>query len=203
VWVAGSVIVLVGLIALVLMLRKFSSQSYLYLMFYAIPANAAISVFPHEPVLIYFGGLGSVWKAAAAATVGTLGAGILDHTLFVPVLNLSSIQGYKEKRWYRKAVRYFMRYPFLTLLVTAFTPIPFFPFKFLTFSIQYPLWKYLSALLLARFPRYVLLASVGKVLHIPNWLLFGFFVAVTLIYAAKGIPSLVRHLRARDVPERG
>lgn len=195
VWILGSIMVLLALVTLVLILQEFSSSSYLYLMFYAIPANSAVSVFPHEPVVIYFGSNGNIWYTAAAASVGTLIAGFLDHSVFVPVMNLQSISGYKDKGWYRKIARLFMRLPFLVIVVTGFTPIPFFPFKFLAFSVHYPLWKYLAALLTGRFPRYVMLAWVGSLFEIPTWMLFAFFGFVALVYAYKAISKAVAHVR--------
>ena len=196
VWVAGAVMVVTALVTLVLILQEFSSSSYLYLVFYAIPANSAVSVFPHEPVVIYFGSAGNIWYTALAASTGTLIAGFLDHSVFVPVMNLQSISGYKDKNWYRKIARLFMRWPFLVIVLTGFTPIPFFPVKFLTFSVHYPLWKYLGALLTGRFPRYVLLAWFGSLFDIPTWALFAFFGVVILVYAVKAVPKAIEDIRA-------
>jgi len=195
VWVMGAIMVVMALVTLVLILQDFSSTSYLYLVFYAIPANSAVSVFPHEPVVIYFGSMGNVWYTATAATIGTLVAGFLDHSVFVPVMNLQSLSSYKDKAWYRKAAGLYMRYPFLVLVVTGFTPIPFFPFKFLSFSVHYPLWRYLAALLTGRFPRYVLLAWFGSLFEIPTWAMFAFFGTVILIYALKAFPKGWAHIR--------
>lgn len=197
VWAFGALMVAIAVVTLVLMLRGFRSESYLYLLFYAIPSNAAVSVFPHEPVVLWFGREGSAWLTAAAAGAGTLVAGFMDHTVFVPVLRLRSLQGYRKAGWYRKAVEYFMRWPFATLAVAGFLPIPFFPFKFLSFSVGYPLLRYLGALLVARFPRYLLLAWAGSALEVPNGILIGFFALVFLAYAVKLGPSAARRLRAR------
>ena len=196
VWVMGGIMVVTALVTLVLILQEFSSNSYLYLVFYAIPANSAVSVFPHEPVVIYFGSNGNIWYTAIAASLGTFIAGFLDHSVFVPVMNLQSLTSYKDKAWYQKTATLFMRFPYLVLVVTGFTPIPFFPFKFLAFSVHYPLWKYLAALLTGRFPRYVMLAWVGSLFEIPTWALFGFFGVIILIYAIKAIPKAVAHIKA-------
>jgi len=197
VWIAGAIMLLVGLVTTYLILQDFSSESYIYLAFYAIPANAAISVFPHEPVLIYFGQFANLWLAALAATVGTIAAGYLDHTVFVPVLNHKTLVSYKDRVLYRRAIDYFLRYPFATLIVAGFTPIPFFPFKFLSFSIHYPLRKYLAALVIARYPRYFLLPLLGKVVHIPNWILFGAFLLVINLYLVKAVPAVLGRIRER------
>ncbi len=204
VWVFGALMVITALVTLFLILQEFTSRSYLYLAFYSIPANTGISVFPHEPVLLYFGSQGSILLTAAWAALGTVVAGYLDHSVFVPVMNLKSLKGYKEKGWYRKLAGLFMRFPFVTLLVTAFTPIPFFPFKFLSFSVHYPLWRYLAALVTARFPRYVIYAWVGSLFYIPKWLVFAFCGVIGVVYAVKGIQEAVRHARgARSRPSRG
>lgn len=200
VWVMGGIMLALALVALVLMLQDFSTSSYLYLAFYAIPANSAISVFPHEPVVIWYGSQGSILWTAVAASVGTLVAGFLDHSVFVPVMNLKGLTGYKEKAWYQKAAGLFMKYPFAVIVVTGFTPIPFFPFKFLSFSLHYPLWKYLSALLIGRFPRYLLLAWVGYMIHIPGWLLIAIFGGAILAYAVKAGPEILRYLKTSRAP---
>ncbi|MEJ2338582.1 MAG: hypothetical protein P8Y15_06775 [Gemmatimonadales bacterium] len=188
VWILGSVMVLIGLVTTYLILQDFRSESYIYLAFYSIPANAAISFFPHEPVLIYFGKF-------AAATVGTVVAGVMDHTVFVPVLNHRTVIAYKNKKLYKRSIDYFLKYPFATLVVAGFTPIPFFPFKFLSFSIHYPLKKYLAAQVVARYPRYFLLAWLGAATDIPNWLLFAAFLLVINLYMIKALPALARRLR--------
>ena len=103
VWFFGALMIVIGIVTLVLMLRDFESDSYLYLAFYAIPSNTAISVFPHEPVLIYFGKVANLWWAAGAATAGTLVAGVMDHLVFVPILKLQSIQAYREKKFYQSS----------------------------------------------------------------------------------------------------
>jgi uncharacterized membrane protein YdjX (TVP38/TMEM64 family) len=82
------------------------------------------------------------------------------------------------------------------LVVTGFAPLPFFPFKFLGFSVHYPLWRYLAALATGRFPRYVLLAWFGQVIQIPSWVLLAFFVAFIAVAAGKIMPTFVRYVQA-------
>lgn len=203
VWILGGVMVLVGVVTTALMLGDFRSESYLYLAFYAIPANTAVSVFPHEPVLVYYGKFAHLGITAGAATVGTLVAAYLDHGVFVPVLNLDGLQAYKEKALYRRLVRYFQKWPFATLLVAGFTPIPFWPVKFLSFSVHYPLEKYLSAVAISRFPRYLLLAWVGSALEVPNWILFGVFGVVIALYVVNAAPGVLERWRERETAAMG
>jgi membrane protein YqaA with SNARE-associated domain len=207
VWIMGGLMLALGIATSVLMLGDFRSRSYLYLFFYSIPSNAAISVFPHEPVLLYFGKFANLWIAAAAATAGTLVAGWMDHSVFVPVLQLRALQAYRDNRLYRRAIELYRRWPFLMLVVAGFTPLPFFPFKFLSFSTAYPMPKYLAALAVSRFPRYLLLLWVGDVLEIPTWALAVLFLAGLSVYAWRAGPALWRRLlqaqeRRRDALRR-
>lgn len=195
VWIAGAAMLLLGIVTTILLLQDFRSRSYLYLAFYSIPSNAAVSVFPHEPVLLYFGKFADVWIGAAAATVGTLVAGVMDHTVFVPLLQLRSIRGYRDNRLYRKAIDLYRRWPFLMLVVAGLTPLPFFPFKFLSFSDAYPMGRYLAAIAVSRFPRYLVLLWAGAVFDIPTWALAVLFLAVLAVYAWRGAPEVLRRAR--------
>ncbi len=197
VYVLGGALILIGLLTLALMSNPALKGSYVYLFFFFIPANAAISVFPHEPVLLYYGTFANIWISATAAIGGTILAAYLDHRVFVPVLNHQRLTGYKEKTFYRKAIKYFMRFPFATLVVIAFLPIPFFPFKFLYFSNHYPLSRYVAAVALARFPRYLLLLWAGSAFGIPKQILIGAVLVIFSVYAYKGAPVVWRRLRAR------
>ncbi|MBI4519945.1 MAG: hypothetical protein HY701_03860 [Gemmatimonadetes bacterium] len=193
----------IGAVTLFLMVADVQGHGYLYLFFYSIPANTAISVFPHEPVLIYYGRFADLTAVAVVATAGTLVAGYLDHRLFVPVLNLESLTAYKQHRFYRKAIDYLMKYPFATLVVTGFTPVPFFPFKFLSFSMGYPLAHYLGALVVGRLPRYWVLAWVGAEFAIPNYILVGSVLVIFGLYLVRGVPALWRRLRAHSIETPG
>jgi membrane protein YqaA with SNARE-associated domain len=202
VWLLSALMVVIGIAAFIFISTRGHSNGYLYLFFYSIPANTAISLFPHEPILIYYGSFANIWNAAVAATGGTLVAGWLDYHVFVPVLNYKKITAYKDSRFYKKATGIFMRYPFATIIVTGFTPIPFFPFKFLCFSIHYPLYRYLSALTIGRFPRYAGLAWVGMTFEIPNWILIGLVIMVFSAYGIRGGPTVLRSLREANHPTR-
>lgn len=197
VWILGGLMLVIGIVSSVLLFRDFRSDSYLYLAFYTIPSNTALSVFPHEPVLLYFGKFGVLWIVALVATVGNLVAALLDHSVFVPVLNHRSLRGYKEKPLYHRAMALFRRAPFATVVLASLAPVPFWPVKFLAFSGGYPLPRYLAGIAVGRFPRYYLLAWLGAVIAIPTWVLVTAIVVVISIYAANAVPKLVARGRAR------
>ncbi|KPK96295.1 hypothetical protein AMJ80_00870 [bacterium SM23_31] len=169
--------VLLGVVNIFYIILKPDFDPFLTLFFYSIPANTAISVFPHEPIVVYYGKYHNLLLIALISGASTLIAGFLDHTVFTPLLNYPKFSGYKRNTIYQKAIFYFDKFPFWTIVIAAFSPIPFWPVKMLSFSYNYPLRKYLSAVLVGRFPRYYLLAAFGSVTLIPNWIIWLIFVA--------------------------
>lgn len=177
---AAFAVLLVAIGATAVGLRVFHADLHpqLVLFLYSIPANSAVSVFSHEIALYDYGGHQPLLLTTLTATLGTIAAGYLDWNVFVPLLQWEKVSRIRGNRLYRWAIDRFERAPFATLVVAGFTPIPFFPFKFLAFSMRYPLPRYLAALAVARAPRYFLLAWMGKAYRVPEWILLVLFLAL-------------------------
>ena len=150
------------------------------LLAYAFVSNVALAVVPHEPVIIWYGPRLGVWVTAVVATVGTVAAAWVDHRLFVPLIGRLAARRHRPPG---SVARLFSRSPFAILALSGLTPLPFFPFKALAFSIGYPLRSYLGAVAVGRLPRYLLLAWLGLTVHVPVWLLI-------LLFAVLMIPSV-------------
>ncbi len=179
-YVFGAAMILIGAVGVFMMVAKPEVNPLWIVFFYSIPSNCAISLFPHEPVLVWYGKFVNPWHLSIAATIGTMVAAFLDYRFFVPLLNLSYSTKYKSHRYYKKAHYWFYKIPFLSLIIAGFSPIPFAPFKFMVFSSKYSFWKYLLAVTVGRLPRYFLLAFAGFKLQIPGWIIFGSFAAMLL-----------------------
>ena len=82
--------------------------------------------------------------------IGTVLTEALNYTFFKYVADLKVLKKMLESRSVQKAVRLFNRAPFLALWVAGFTPIPFYPFRFLVVLARYPVVKYLLAVILSR-----------------------------------------------------
>lgn len=180
----GVVLVGVGVVAVCLRVFRSGLHPQIVLFLYSIPSNSAVSVFSHEVALLDYGSHQPLLVTVLSATLGTLVAGWLDWNVFVPLLDAERIRAFRGNRLYRHAVDRFARAPFLVLVVAGLTPVPFFPFKFLAFSTGYPLARYLAALTLARAPRYLAFAWLGRELPIPTWLLIGLFLAMLGVAAS-------------------
>ena len=177
-----------------LLIIWFSSDSirnskYLWgFLFYSFPSNFLIAVVPHEPVILYFGEFYSPLIVAFVAVAGTLPTEAINYTVFRYVADLRAFKRIRQS----KVVELFKRKPFIALLIAGFTPLPFYPFRFLVVLAHYPIWKYLLAVFLSRTPRYFIIAYVGFAFKIPSYLLIAIFVVLLVTVNAPVVVMLIR-----------
>ena len=163
------------------------SKNLWVLFFYSIPAGFLVGIVPHEPVLLYFAKFYPPWIIAIVAIGGTLLTETLNYTVLGYFVDFSFANKIRESKTSVKLVELFKKAPFIALWIGAFTPLPFYPLRFLVVLAKYPLKKYLFALSLSRTPRFYLLAYLGYVVKIPDNILFLIFLS---LFAAAGAPYL-------------
>jgi membrane protein YqaA with SNARE-associated domain len=149
---------------------------------YAFLSNVALAVLPHEPAVVWYGTRLGVWPTTLIAAAGTVLAALVDHRLFVPLIERITARRQAAPAFGERAFR---RWPFLILALSGLTPLPFFPFKVLAFTTGYPLGRYAVAVAARCLPRYALLAWLGTAVPLPTWLLVALFALLM-------IPSLRR-----------
>ncbi|HEY7160129.1 MAG TPA: hypothetical protein VH815_02675, partial [Acidobacteriota bacterium] len=88
---------------------------------------------------------------------------------------------------------FFDKYAFLTVAVAALLPIPVDIVRLLAISRAYNYWKYLLAAFVGRFPRYLILAYLGKELSV-KWILI-IFVVSSLPAIAKFLSDIIKKRR--------
>lgn len=174
---------------LLLLIIWFSSDSYRFsqnlwvLFFYSFPAEFLIAVVPHEPMLLYFGKFYSPLTIALVAVSSTLLTEALNYSTFKYVSDLKMLEKVHRSKIMIKLIELFNKAPFTAILIAGFTPVPFYPFRFLVVMAQYPIWKYILATFLSRTPRFFIIAQVGHVIKIPDvWLVVLFIVLLVSIY---------------------
>ncbi|MCC7031980.1 MAG: VTT domain-containing protein [Acidobacteria bacterium] len=149
---------------------------------YAIPAHLLISVLANEPALL---GAAKLFAPAAVALAGTAGcivAIILDYALIGWLTNLRLVRTeLDDSRGFHTVQRYFGKAPFALIVLSALLPVPFYPVKILAITRDYPLWRFVGALVLGRFPRFYLLALGGQRVQAPGSALVSAGVALALI----------------------
>ncbi|MBN1273124.1 MAG: VTT domain-containing protein [Candidatus Aminicenantes bacterium] len=171
----------------ILLVLWFSSESIqqsknLWVLFlYCFPAEFLIAIVPHEPVILYFGKFYPALTVALITSAGTLLTETLNYSVFQYVTDSKLFKKLSAKKTVSKLISLFNKAPFIALMVAGFTPIPFYPFRFLVVMARYPVLKYLSAVFLSRTPRFFILALIGKTFKFPDWLLVALFAVLILV----------------------
>lgn len=187
---AGPFILLAGGVAF--FVPPYRNLSLLFL--FTIVSNTVIPM-PYEPVMVIMGAMYAPVLAATAAACGNLAACLIDYEAITYAFKHQALQKIQQKDIYQGAVFYFLKAPFLCIVIAAFAPfIPFYIFRVLSPTSGYPLKKYMVAVFVGRWPRYFLFAFMGSAL-LPARLLL---VCAILFLACIGLYLLVRsHLISR------
>lgn len=160
--------------------------------FYSFPAEFLIAIVPHEPVLLYFSKFYSPLAVTLVAITGTVLAEMINYSVFKYVGDLKPFNRVRHTKWVSKTIELFNKVPFVALLVAGFTPVPFYPFRFLVVLARYPLPKYVLAIFLSRTPRFYLLALLGHIFKIPDYLFPVIFIALAIPLTYPLVKSLLK-----------
>lgn len=163
---------------------------------YSIPSNSMIPV-PHEPGVLYFAKYYHPLWIACAGVLGTAVAAFADYELIGRAMNHPKLDGTRNTRVYQWAVRWLMARPFVTIIIFAATPLPIYVVRVLAPASGYSIKRYIAALMVGRFPRFLVLAWFGYAFPMPTWLLVVLFVVMV---AALLIP-LARQKNQNDAPQ--
>ncbi|MGD8535244.1 MAG: VTT domain-containing protein [Candidatus Aminicenantes bacterium] len=174
------------------------SKSLWILFFYNFPSQFLIAIVPHEPVFLYFSKFYSPLSVTFVAIVGTSLAEVLNYSVFKYVGDLKPVQNVHTSKMVNKLISLFNKAPFAALLVAGFTPVPFYPFRFLVVLARYPLLKYILAIVLSRTPRFYLLALFGYTIKIPDYLLPVIFIILTIPFSYPMIKSFLTNKRNKS-----
>lgn len=166
------------------------SKNLWVLFFYSFPSEFLIATVPHEPALLYFGKFYHPLTVALVAIPSTLFTEMLNYSAFKYITDLKIFTKLRKKKAVQKTVQFFKKAPFLTLWVAGITPIPFYPLRFLVVLARYPFLKYILAVFLSRFPRFIILAYVGYKIQISDYLLIALFVILIAIANISILQSL-------------
>lgn len=134
---------------------------------YSIPGNSFI-LLPHEPAVLYAGTLYHPFLVATVGTLATVPPSAFDYQLFKRVFQLKPLVQANRSRIARLAQRGFNWQPWWTIVLFAFSPIPFYPVRLAAPMAGYPPARYVTAVAFGRWPRYYLLAWGGE--QAANWL---------------------------------
>lgn len=155
-------------------------QHWFVFIAYVFFSNSFVAI-PHEPLMIYYGKEYGVWMPVLFAVIPTAGGCILDYIVLRPLLKSRYLHRPMNSTMMTKAIRYFRRFPFSTLLVFAVSPLPFYPVRILSVASEYSALGYTSAVTIGRIPRYLILAYGGYKLKLSNEFIIALFAAFIAI----------------------
>jgi membrane protein YqaA with SNARE-associated domain len=164
---------------------------------YVVPAHLLISVLAHEPMLFETAKYYPAGTVAAVGTAGCVVSALLDYALIGWLVNHRLVRTeLDDSRAFRAALRWFGKAPFVLITASAFFPLPFYPAKILAIARGYPAWRFVTAVVIGRLPRFWLLALGGQKIQAPRSALLSAGVALGLI-AGWGVWRTVQRNRAR------
>jgi ribonucleoside-triphosphate reductase len=169
----------------------------LLFLFYSVPANSLIPI-PHEPGVLYFSLLVAPLPLAAAGAVGAFLAAYFDRWLLGWVVKSRAGNALKRSRSWQLMTRMLLKAPFATVALVAATSVP--PvqaIRLLAASAGYPTRRYALAMAVGRFPRFYLIALLGRALSLPGWLMGG----LTIAFLAWPLYLMLRRTEVDDGAE--
>jgi membrane protein YqaA with SNARE-associated domain len=154
-------------------------HSYTILYGYFVYMCLACQFFP-IPTLPPIAFTAKVFHPALVALVGSLAtciANLNDYLILGWLFRHQKVKKIRDINTYRKLLRFFDRYAFITLAGASFLPIPVDVARLLAISRAYPFSKYVAATFVGRFPRYLLFAYLGRELP-AKYILLLFLVTI-------------------------
>jgi uncharacterized membrane protein YdjX (TVP38/TMEM64 family) len=115
-----------------------------------------------EPVLMTVGRFYAPWLVAAVAVVAGAFVEFLGYHLYGHAVGLDVARPFRQTRLVRWATDLFRRRPFLATWFCAWSPVPFWVVRILAPLARYPVWKFLGANVLGRYPKLWLFAALGS-----------------------------------------
>jgi uncharacterized membrane protein YdjX (TVP38/TMEM64 family) len=187
----------VGLLGIPIVLYVEPGIPLVWFSLLSIVANSPLSpIFPasFEPLIM------EASKYSPAIAVTLVGLAVYMYTeyfnwyIYAWVLGRKRLEKFRTHRQVKRFVEYFSRRPVATVIIFAFTPLPFWVARILAILHGMPVRRFMVATAIGRFPRIFFYAWIGDRLQLSGILLLGIAigagVVVILIKLAQRRPVL-------------
>jgi len=167
---------LAALSGIALLLLVPESVALVWLAVLSLPANSPLSpILPvvFEPLIMEATRYERALPVGLVATAAYMYTEYLNYHLYAFVLSAERFARVREQRWVRWGTDRFARAPFATVVIFAFTPLPFWVARCLAILQHYPFRRYMVATAVGRLPRFLAYAWLGAVLQAPAVILLG------------------------------
>jgi len=171
---------LVGIPIILLIPR---SVTLVWLAVLSLPANSPLSpILPtaFEPLIMEAAKYESALLVTLVATAGYMYMEYVNWRVYAWVLSWDRLDGLRSRRSVQWGITNFARAPFWTVVVFAFTPLPFFVVRSLAILHRWPVRRFMVATVIGRMPRVFFYAWFGGLLRVPTWMLVTVVVGATV-----------------------
>jgi MoaA/NifB/PqqE/SkfB family radical SAM enzyme/uncharacterized membrane protein YdjX (TVP38/TMEM64 family) len=161
----------------------------------AVPANSLVGPLvpiSFELLIVEAAKYDSAVAVTAVATAVYMYMEYLNWHLYRWILSFDRLAALKERRWAKRSIHAFSRFPFLTVVLFAFTPLPFWAVRAVAVLGNYNISRFMLATMVGRAPRFYIYAWAGSLLQVPTVLL-----VLAFVVAAVGI-SMTRSRRGKN-----
>ena len=124
-----------------------------------------------EPVLMLFGQLYAPWLVATVTVIAAVYIESINYHVYGRMTSLDVFRPLRESTVVRWSRDLFESHPFLATWLFVVSPLPYWAIRILAPMTRYPMWRYLMANVLARYPKYWFFSSVGLWLTVSNQVL--------------------------------
>jgi membrane protein YqaA with SNARE-associated domain len=166
---------------------------FTWLMFFTSGPTATFLPSASEPVLMAFGIL---YPATLLATLGVAAIGLVEwvnYRVFTSVMHAPVMTRVRTGRLTQRLESWFRVCPFLTTVVAALTPIPFWVVRICGVTARYPMGRFILATVVGRFPRIWLFAFLGTALPFAGTLAL---LVAGFVLVAAGVALAAKRRRA-------
>ena len=151
----------------------------------------------YEPVLMAYGQLFPPLLVTVLGALCSTAVEFLNYHLYRKLLKWEGVDRVLRSKSACRIVKPFYRYPFLTVWFCVLSPLPDWAARILASHSGYSVPRYLTAVLLARLPRFWLLTALGLQLHLG----IGTLAAITIVSAAATLAVVRRRRTVTSTPQ--
>jgi membrane protein YqaA with SNARE-associated domain len=148
----------------------------------SLPANSPLSpILPtaFEPLIMEAAKYEGAVLVTLVATAGYMYMEYVNWRVYAWVLSWDRLADLQSRRSVRWGIENFARAPFWTVVVFAFTPLPFFVIRALAILHRWSVRRFMVATIVGRMPRVFFYAWFGGLLRVPTWILVAVVVGAT------------------------
>jgi uncharacterized membrane protein YdjX (TVP38/TMEM64 family) len=146
----------------------------------------------YEPILMLMGRLYAPLLVAVVGVAGTLYVEYLNYHLYRRVLQVNALDRLKKGKTVEQVLRLFSKAPFVTVWICSWSPLPYWPVRFISPLAGYEVRRHLTATFCGRFPRLWFFAALGV-----WWSISVGVLAAAISFGSIGIALAVYFLRRR------